>query len=130
VEGETSGQFRLRQVGGTYLEFFPADFGHYHRYNFSVGFSVGLEDKVLDHKIAIIPNPTNGECTIEVSGAVNGKAEMIIIDHMGRMVYTEKMNATVDFAESHVNIQSLPAGHYLVKIVTGDRVYTEPLIKY
>jgi hypothetical protein len=49
---------------------------------------------------------------------------------MGRMVYTEKMNATVDFAESHVNIQSLPVGHYLVKIVTGDRVYTEPLIKY
>jgi len=130
VEGETSGQFRLRQVGGSYLEFFPNDFGHFHRYNFSVGFSVGLEDKVLDHKIAIIPNPTNGECTIEVSGAVNGKAEMTIIDHMGRMVYTEKMNATVDFAESHVNIQSLPAGHYLVKIVTGDRVYTEPLIKY
>ncbi|MDP4637498.1 MAG: peptide-N-glycosidase F-related protein [Crocinitomicaceae bacterium] len=130
VEGETTGQFRLRQVGGSYLEFFPADFGHYHRYNFSVGFSVGLEDKVLDHKIAIIPNPTNGECTIEVSGTVNGNADMTIIDHMGRMVYTEKMNATVDFAESHVNIQSLPAGHYLVKIVTGDRVYTEPLIKY
>ncbi len=128
-EGETAGQFRLRQVGGSYIEFFPGDFGRYHRYNFSVGFTVNTEEKELDHKIAILPNPTNGECTIELSGFVNNKAELYVLDLSGRVIHQEKMNATVDFAESHLNLGSFPAGNYIVKIITGDSVYTEKLVK-
>lgn len=129
VEGETSGQFRIRQVGGSYLEFFPADFGRYHRYNFSVGFSVGMDEKELDHEIAIIPNPNNGEATIEISGFVNEKATLEILDLTGRKVFSEQMNATNDFAESHINLNHIPAGNYIVKITTGERVYTKKMIK-
>lgn len=129
VEGETAGQFRIRQVGGSYLEFFPGDFGRYHRYNFSVGFSVGTEEKELDHEIAIIPNPNNGGATIEISGFVKEKAQLEILDLTGRMVFSEQMNATNDFAESHINLSYIPAGNYIVKITTGDRVYTKKMIK-
>jgi len=128
-EGETGGQFRIRQVGGSYLEFFPGDFGRYHRWNFTVGFFVGLEEQELDHEIAIIPNPNNGECTIELSGFVSNQATLQLLDLTGREVYSEKMITTSNFAESHVQLGHLPAGNYIVKITTGDRVYTSKMIK-
>jgi hypothetical protein len=129
VEGETAGQFRVRMVGGSYVEIFPGDFGHYHRYNFSVGFTLGTDEKELDHEIAVFPNPTNGLCTIEVSGYVKGKADLYIYDLMGRIVHSENMNATDTFAEAHPDLSHLKAGQYIIKIVSNESVYTKELIK-
>jgi hypothetical protein len=128
-EGESSGQFRLRKVGGSYIEFFPGDFGHYHRYNFSVGFTLGTEEAELTHEVAVFPNPTSGECTIEVSGFVNGKADLAIYDLTGRLVHSEAMLATSNFAESQVDMSAFPSGRYIVKIVTNEQVYTSALVK-
>lgn len=130
VEGETTGTFRLRKVGGSYIEFFPSDWGNYHRYNFSVGFGLGVKEEELAHEIAIFPNPTNGIAMIEVSGYVGNEANLIIYDMMGRPVHSEVMNATGTFAEAQVNLSHVPSGNYIVKIITKDQVYTKELIKH
>ena len=129
VEGETAGTMRLRKVGGTYIEFFPGDFGSYHRYDFSVGFELGIDETDLEHKIAIFPNPTNGMTTIEVNGAVNEQASIEIYDLMGRKIYSEEMNASQYFAESFIDLSEINSGTYIVKIITNQRVYTKELIK-
>ena len=129
VEGETAGTMRLRKVGGTYIEFFPGDFGSYHRYDFSVGFELGIDETDLEHKIAIFPNPTNGMTTIEVNGAVNEQASIEIYDLMGRKIYSEEMNASQYFAESFIDLSAVNSGTYIVKIITNQRVYTKELIK-
>jgi hypothetical protein len=129
VEGETAGTMRLRKVGGTYIEFFPGDFGSYHRYDFSVGFELGIDETNLEHKIAIFPNPTNGMTTIEVNGAVNEQASIEIYDLMGRKIYSEEMNASQYFAESFIDLSAVNSGTYIVKIITNQRVYTKELIK-
>ena len=129
VEGETAGTMRLRQVGGGYIEFFPGDFGSYHRYDFSVGFTVDLPENEMKHEIAVFPNPSNGLTTIEVSGVVNNDASLEILDLTGRLIYSEKMNATANFAESFVDVSTYKSGTYLVKIITNDRVYTKSLVK-
>ena len=129
VEGETAGTMRLRKVGGTYIEFFPGDFGSYHRYDFSVGFELGIDETDLEHKIAIFPNPTNGMTTIEVNGAVNEQASIEIYDLMGRKIYSEEMNASQYFAESFIDLSAINSGTYIVKIITNQRVYTKELIK-
>lgn len=129
VEGETTGQMRLRYVGGSYIEMFPGDFGRYHRYDFSVGFTVGLEENKLDHEIAIFPNPATNQATIEISGSVNNDAQLVLYDIMGRQVLSEKMNASDYFAESYIDLSSLNKGTYLVKIITNQRVYTKELVK-
>ena len=128
VEGETTGTFRLRLVGGTWIEFFPADFGNFHRYNFSVGFSVNVEEQELDHEIVIFPNPNRGAFDIELSGYVGNEAELQIYDLMGRQVLREKMNAQSNFASSKVELLDTPAGLYIVKIVTATGVYTEEFV--
>jgi hypothetical protein len=129
VEGETTGQMRLRQVGGSYIEFFPADFGSYHRYDFSVGFTLDVKEEELAHEIAIYPNPTNGVTTIEVSGSVYNDASIELYDLSGRKLMQEKMNATQFFAESFLDLSAMNAGTYLVRIITNQRVYTKELVK-
>ena len=129
VEGETNGQMRLRYVGGSYIELFPGDFGHYHRYDFSVGFGVGLNENNLDHEIVVFPNPTSGVTTIEISGFVNNEATLEIYDMIGRKWYTEDMNASQHFAESHVNLSGAPSGAYIARIITKNQVYTKQFIK-
>ncbi len=129
VEGETTGQFRIRKVGGTTVENFPADFGRYHRYNFSVGFTLGQHELSLNEKVDIYPNPTGGECMIEASGRVNGKAELMVYDVMGRMVHSETMNATANFAEANPNFSNLKNGRYIVRVVTNEHVFTKEFIK-
>ena len=129
VEGETAGTMRLRKVGGSYIEFFPGDFGSYHRYDFSVGFELAVDEAKLEHKIAIFPNPTNGMTTIEVAGAVDNHATIEIYDLMGRKMHVEEMNASQYFAESFIDLSNMNSGTYIVKIITAQGVYTKELIK-
>jgi hypothetical protein len=120
---------RLRLVGGSYIEFFPGDFGNYHRYDFSVGFTMDVNEIEMNHEIAIFPNPSNGITTVEVSGDVNNDATIEIIDLTGRMIYSEKMNASANFAEAFIDVSDFKTGSYLVKITTNQRVYTKTLVK-
>lgn len=129
VEGETTGSFRLRLVGGTWIEFFPADFGNYHRYNFSAGFSVNVEEQELEHELVIFPNPNTGEFDIELSGYIGNEAELQIYDLSGREVLREKMNTQANFASSKIELLGTPAGHYVVKVVTSTGVYTSSFVK-
>ncbi|MFM6933849.1 MAG: T9SS type A sorting domain-containing protein [Flavobacteriales bacterium] len=129
VEGETTGQMRLRKVGGSYIEFFPADFGNYHRYDFSVGFTLGIKEADLTHEIAVYPNPTNGLTTVEVNGSVHHDATVELYDLSGRKLLSEKMNADEYFAESFLDLSPMKPGTYLVRITTNQRVYTKELIK-
>ncbi|MCF8407839.1 MAG: T9SS type A sorting domain-containing protein [Crocinitomicaceae bacterium] len=129
VEGETAGSLKIRLVGGSYIEFFPGDFGSYHRYDFSVGFTVDVPENEMKHEIAVFPNPSNGLTTVEVSGVVNNDASLEILDLTGRLIHSEKMNATANFAESFVDVSTYKSGTYLVKVITNDRVYTKSLVK-
>jgi hypothetical protein len=129
VEGETNGQFRIRKVGGSVVETFPSDFGGYHRYDFTIGFGVGIDESKLDHEILIFPNPNNGQFRIELSGLVKDKAQLEIIDVMGRSIHKEVMQANEYFAESDVNLQSMLPGSYFVKIITEERVYLQQFVK-
>ena len=129
VEGETAGSMRLRQVGGSYIEFFPGDFGHYHRYDFSVGFTMDITENELKHEISIFPNPSSGNTTIEISGLVDNHAELEIVDLSGRVIHREDMNASQYFAESFVDVSMFRSGSYLIRIKTGKSVYTKSFSK-
>lgn len=129
VEGETNGTFRLKEVGGQIIENFPRDFGNYHRFDFSVGFSLGEEEKVRPESFGIYPNPNTGEFDVELNGAVNHDARLVVIDMMGREVHTQKMHTGAYFASAHVNLSNILPGMYFVKVITGDRVYTTEFVK-
>lgn len=130
VEGETNGAFRLKIVGGQIIEIFPTDFGNYHRFDFSVGFTVGLEeqDKWAEF-FAVIPNPNAGSFDVELNGAVNHKAHLTILDMSGRAVHDQEMFANAQSASAHVDLGAVQSGMYIVRVTTAERVYTTEFIK-
>lgn len=129
VEGETNGAFRLKVVGGPIIETFPRDFGNYHRYDFSVGFTLGEEEKVYEESLGVYPNPNAGQFDVELSGKVNNDATLTIMDMTGRVMHVSPMQAGANFASAHVDMTHVLPGMYIVKVTTGDRVYTTEFIK-
>jgi hypothetical protein len=129
VEGESNGQMRLRYLGGSYIEIFPGDFGRYHRYDFSVGFGVGLEEAKLDHEIAVFPNPAQQEATVEISGFVGAKATLQLFDIMGKLWIETPMEASESFASVTLDLKDLPIGTYVAKVLTEKQVYAKKIIK-
>lgn len=129
VEGETTGFFRVRKVGGVVVETFPTDFGNYHRYDFSVGFTVGLEEMEIENRLFIFPNPNDGEFTVEVEGAVGKDANLEIMDITGRVIYSKSMESEAQFAQSKVDLSAMPAGQYFAIVRTSNHVFTEKFIK-
>ena len=129
AEGETSGYFRVRKVGGGIIEQFPNDFGNYHRYDFSVGMTVGLNEITYENNLLIFPNPTSGICTIEVEGEVGSNPKLEIIELSGRTVYSGKMEGSNNFAQSKVDLSYLPSGHYFAIVKSDQHVFTQKFVK-
>lgn len=88
--------------------------------------TVGIDDNLSDHLIDIYPNPGNGIFNIDLKGHTVENAELMIIDALGRTVYTTVIGQSTSNIE--INPGDLPAGVYQIKLMIGDRIITEKLI--
>ena len=79
----------------------------------------------VDYKVIVYPNPADDFVTIALDGSTDG-ADVQIADMLGRVVGRYRIAA----GESGISldVSSLAAGNYLVRIVSGDRVVIEKLI--
>lgn len=127
VEGETSGSFMIRKVGSTTIETFPGDFGHYHRYNFSVGMeNLGTEEAVKSPELFVYPNPANKELHIDFGGKLSQEATISITDLSGREIIRKKMNTHPSNADVTLDISALTHGFYLIQLTDkGTRYFKE-----
>ncbi|MFM9943854.1 MAG: T9SS type A sorting domain-containing protein [Bacteroidia bacterium] len=83
----------------------------------------GIETNLNRNKISIFPNPTNGDLNIVVRDLNISKIQ--ILNHIGQIVMEEK-----NIHHSQFNIQHLPQGLYLVRVI-GDKqiIATQKIIK-
>lgn len=75
-------------------------------------------------EMTLYPNPTSGNVTINLSNNT-GNEQVEIIDHMGKVVLKDQINT----ATKTLDVNHLANGIYLVRIISGDQVTTEKLIK-
>ena len=130
VEGETAGSFRVKLVNGPMVEIFEQDFGNFHQYNFTVDFDLGVEDLGdIEEELYVYPNPNDGMFDVELIGNVDYDAELEIYDIMGRQVYRGRMNSGLASATSKIDVTTVPAGHYILKVKTPNGVYTKEFVK-
>lgn len=129
TEGETAGAFRVRKVGGSYMEIFPGDFGSYHRYDFSVGFTLGMDELPDYAELTIFPNPAQNELTIDLIAKVGGNAQVQIMDLSGRILIEDDMNASSSFAEYFADVSTFKKGTYVIRISTENGIYTKKFVK-
>ena len=80
----------------------------------------------LDH-IVVYPNPTNGDLNISAEDSDFFIDRYEITDLAGRLLMDESFNKP--FKNKMVNISSFTAGHYIVKLFTGDHVKVVKIVK-
>lgn len=129
AEGETNGTFRLKKVGGPNVEVFPRDFGNFHRFNFSVGFTLGQENLEFDGEIGLYPNPNDGSFFVECLGLTDNNSIVEVRDMMGRVLLTKTLDVNDGFASSHINLGDVPAGNYFVVVKSEKGVFTKKMVK-
>ena len=70
---------------------------------------------------SIIPNPTNGELRIEVTG--DAQLHYDLFDVLGNNLRSGELT------NHHLNIQSLPSGSYYLRLSTPDHAETRRIVR-
>jgi N-acetylneuraminic acid mutarotase len=72
------------------------------------------------------PNPTNGHFTLALTlgDVMNAPAIIQVINSLGQIVYAEKVSVASGMLLKEIQVNSLPAGVYLVKVIVNDQVYS------
>ncbi len=73
--------------------------------------------------VAIYPNPTQEEMTVEIPNAVKGNVHIQIMDMYGRQILSHTENVDAVSYKQQMDIQTLPSGcYYAVVTANGNRI--------
>ena len=84
--------------------------------------NAGVSSSNIAQGVRIYPNPTIGMLTIEIPTIVNN-AVITVANVLGNDVFTTNTNAV----STIVNLGNIPTGNYTVKVVSGDKTYTNKI---
>ena len=77
----------------------------------------------------IYPNPVQSKLYVRINAETNKSIQINISDVTGKQVFKEKITANGNLATHAINISRLPAGTYLLTIVTENGISTSWFIK-
>ena len=86
--------------------------------------TVGIDPVAANVNLSLAPNPATSSVKLNLSG-VTGMVNCNIIDMSGRVVYNANINAE---AETTINVSSMPAGAYFVRVTNDSFSKIEKLI--
>lgn len=84
----------------------------------------GIVSENQESTVNVYPNPTHGILRVESAHPIR---EIIVFDQMGRMVAAETQSFTS--LRYDLNLSSIPAGLYIVKIITSNGTETAKFVK-
>lgn len=90
--------------------------------------SVGLDDLFLDGDVAVYPNPSKGEFTIDMTVLGSSDIAIKVENMLGAIVY-ESNPGTVQGAHSeNISLGNAPAGMYFVRVLAGEQQLVKKII--
>lgn len=87
--------------------------------------AAGVQTEQMSDAMVIAPNPANSAFQLDFSKLGFKEADLYIVDAYGNAV----MTLTQYQSDSVVEINTLPAGMYMLKIVSDGNVYTQKMLK-
>lgn len=79
-----------------------------------------IHTKLGDHSIVVYPNPASNDVTIKIPGG-DKIVSVEFLDATGRTVTNSN--------KEMINIEKLPTGIYIIKVLTKDKIYSGKVIK-
>jgi hypothetical protein len=87
-------------------------------------------ESVRGNSLAVYPNPTNGEFTLEVTLSVNEQISIRIIDNVGKSYFSNQyLSNTSGVNKVGLSIQDYPSGIYQVIIQTSGDQLVQKVVK-
>ncbi|HRH39502.1 MAG TPA: T9SS type A sorting domain-containing protein, partial [Flavobacteriales bacterium] len=83
----------------------------------------GVAENGVASAVALFPNPASGGSTTLVVGNAAGNARMNVFDANGRLVMDEKLTGLSGLVQKSIDVSSLHAGMYTVRL-QGERINT------
>ena len=131
VQGETAGYLRLRKVGGVTIKTLDPDFGRYTRYDFTVGYGLGLEeDKSKSFEFNVFPNPTDGNFKISLDNFIGENLQVNVYSVTGKLIKNIPLNqSNIDgYYNIDVNLEGVSKGIYFIKVIADQNTATRQLV--
>lgn len=113
---------------GTYYLTVTDDWGCMFMDSFVVGYVTINNEIVTQNFVIVYPNPANGIFNIKYSFDKITNEKLEIFDNTGRKVKTAKLKELNGILT--IDLQSSPPGIYIVRVVTGNKVYSIKLALY
>jgi hypothetical protein len=114
----TSGKFKLLVTLGTGCT------------DTSASFVYVVPPKIGDNDISLAeyPVPANDKLNIIFTAKENTDLSISLINALGRTVFSNKQDVAAGNFSTVLNVASLPAGTYVIKLVLGGKVYANKII--
>jgi hypothetical protein len=90
------------------------------------GIIAGVENAEVTGTFKIFPNPANQDFQIDLSGLKSAAQQFEITDLTGRLVLVKQSNNSL---LQNISVGELPAGNYLLKIITAKGIVTQKISK-
>ena len=83
------------------------------------------------NNLKLYPNPGNGLFLIELDlgEAETNDASVQVLDLLGKIVYANQTDIVDGMLREEVKLDdNLPGGNYLIRVSSGERVFSRPII--
>ncbi|MDB5225891.1 MAG: hypothetical protein JWN78_84 [Bacteroidota bacterium] len=84
------------------------------------------QKEIKNAQVKIYPNPANEKLGLEFSKLLNAEAQVIIINDLGELVYSEKIYGISSYTS--IGVGNLTSGLYLFKLITGEEIISKSFI--
>ncbi len=122
------GFFRTRDLEGTFIKSFEADFGGLIYLQFTVGNYNDINDEfIVKDEVNLYPNPTQNEIFVDLDLAHLSDIALSIADISGKIIHTEQHNR-IQNETLRIDMSAQPAGIYMVLISSGDGLITKQFV--
>jgi hypothetical protein len=85
--------------------------------------ALGLKAEAFNEKLVLFPNPANGLITLK--HPEYKQLEIIVTNALGQEIMRKSSKG---ITETVLNLEEKPAGMYMVKVMTGTRIFVQKLI--
>jgi hypothetical protein len=91
-------------------------------YDFVTGVN---DDIVIANSFAVYPNPANDKLTVNIELSEPQSVEIEIANILGRVFWNGAASLTGSTAVQDIDLSNLPSGNYVVKVIVGEKIYSE-----